>query len=759
MLNYETLLSPSPLCNTPLISEVMVVAAIFFERNRIWLLPYITEGEHKTKFPDRKPVEFDLADIVAAIDSGDLKTSILDLPEYKKQPDEHAIGRDGEPLPCIKERDRRFAIVVAAMTDEDELFYSGHGESVVARVAQAFSSTPRNVQRYLNEYFRGGRLKNALITKRGRHERKLFAARKKVGKPRNTSSLGYVGKNVEQVDVDKMSVVLKKYYLNSQKISLAAVYEKLLEEQYAAEKQKIYPDGSTSTPKLLSVNERISLNQFYDWMPVALGLRRENISAKRRPAAKHKSDNQGRTGDGNYIALGPGHIFQLDSTEVDIKVVSPYDRRVVLSKITIYSVRDVYTRAFVGIHVASGKASWYEARIALFNTFRNKKQVAQECGLIIDEDDWIESGIPSQLLVDNEEFANKISGSVGKDLSLIVIFGRAYSGDDKGLVESSFAMFHAMMKNEQLPGFEYKELIGRNRQLPHKTAALTPRELQQILFIYAIYHNQIVWKDNYPMEQQASQDGVKDVCRDYWLWGLKNRGFFLRNVNMKTLYLSLLEVGELTVHRTHLMLKGKHLKYCCEDVRIEGLQNRREGRAKKPVLSCRYLRSTVNKILIELNGKFVVGHLASEQMRYKDMSHNEFESARLRNSEQKGIHIEDNREKAIEYSRIIRSIGKHAFAQREQHFIKLDGSRPMDAATAGGLLREESYSRENKLFDQFTSELVGQNVSSKVDNPPTNQTKHDIPNKASDEAEPSADESNHDEQSILDIILQEIGHG
>ena len=97
-------------------------------------------------------------------------------------------------------------------------------------------------------------------------------------------------------------------------------------------------------------------------------------------------------------------------------------------------------------------------------------------------------------------------------------------------------------------------------------------------------------------------DGVKNICSDYWLWGLKNRPYFIRKKPDRLLYLSLLEVGELTVHRTHLMLKGKYLKYRCDDNRVRMLQEKIEGRGKKPRLSCRYIRSTVNKILIEVGG-------------------------------------------------------------------------------------------------------------------------------------------------------------
>lgn len=554
-----------------------------------------------------------------------------------------------------------------------------------------------------------------------------------------------------------MRKVLKKYYVNKSLKSLEAVYQKLLDEEYALVKGKMLPDGTLTPTVHVPINEQVSLNQLRHWMPQVLGMSRNDIRASRRQSATHKSNYAGRSGDGNFIALGPGHIFQMDSTEKDIKLVSPYDRRVVLMKVTVYSVRDVHSRAFVGLHVAAGKASWYEARLALLNTFRNKKLVAAECGLKIDEEDWLESGIPQVLLVDNEEFANKISASVGRDLGVIVQFSRAYSGDDKGLVEASFHMFHAMMKNQNLAGFEYKNLIGRNRQLPVKTAALTPRELNQILIIYVIYHNKYIWKDDYPMEQTAFRDGVADTCREYWEWGLEHRNFYLREKPLRTLYLSLLEVGELTVHRTHLMLIGKQLKYRSKDVRLAAIQDKVGGKAKKPVLSCRYLRSTVNHILIELNGEFVIGELDSDMQRYLNMSHNEFQVAREKQTIRKGMHKHNIKSATSELNLKIGHINKQAIKAKNTLLDLQPDASVLDTKSATQVQVSDSYHADNERFEAVVESLSN-------DNAELTDVGSNKPEVESESLSNAIEQSNNDSESteavdILDGILAEINHG
>lgn len=643
--------------------------------------------------------------IESAIITGELDINQLRLDSYKDAPEEQFLCRDGNLIPSAIERDRRFKIVKSAMNHEDELFYPIHGRGVIARIANLHEVNRRDVQRYLNEYFRGGRHKNALIPKTGRHKRLFNPSTRKIGAPRKTACVGLAGKNVDTSDLAKIKKVAKKYYLNKNGISVSALFGKLLDEEYAETKGKMLQDGTFTETIHVSANERISVGQLRAWLPRALGISRADLNAKRRQRSDHKSNFAGRTGDADFIADGPGHIFQMDSTELDIELVSPYDLRVRLTKVTFYSVRDVYTRAYVGLHMASGPASWYEARLALLATFRDKVLVAAEWGVNITDDDWIESGIPQILLVDNEEFANKISSTVGEDLGITVQFSRAYSGDDKGLIESSFQAFHAMMKNEGIAGYQLKGLIGRNRSLPANTAALTPRDLQKILIIYAIYHNRFIWKDDYPMEQIAKQQGVKDICRDYWNWGLKNRNYYLTKKPLRTLFFSLLESGEVSVNRNYLLLKGKRLRYRCKDIRIQGMQDKRSVQAKKLTLICRYLRSTVNLIFIELNGKLVQAELHSCQQAYKDLSHAQFKVAMDSNDINRALHENNMQSKRSAFSQTLKTINLNAIKNRDA-FINVATEPPiLDTKSATQLQIEDSYALDNNMFERAVSDL------------------------------------------------------
>lgn len=628
MFKRSSLFIPNPESNSVIISETVVVVETFVDRGDVFVLPYITIGENATKHPDSKPFKFKINDVNQQITNGDIEVGSIELETFRNIPEEELFDKDGKPYPSTAERDRRYAIVLDLLALEDELFYPTHGMGLIAKVVKQHCTTQTNAQRYLNEYFRGGRNKNALISRRGRHSSASKNGGRKVGRKRATAEeYGINGKSIDEQDKAYIKRIAKKYYLTKKRISLEKCYQHLLEEFYYKERF-LLPNG-TYKYEFKHPNEIISKWQFRDWMPLVLGLTRNQIQAIRRGHSEHKSNFAGRKGDSAPHALGPNHVWQLDSTPIDVELVAPYDRRVLIKVVTLYVIRDVYTRSICGIHIGIGPASWAEARLALFHAIRNKVDYARECGLEIDESDWVESGSPLFLLVDNEELQNKLSESVTAHMQINVLFARAYEGDDKGLVESSFHMIHAMARNEQIPGFKYKNLKGRNRNIPQKTASLTPYDLKKILILFAIKHNNTTWKQDYPIEQQALFEGVKPVCRDYWLWGEDNRGYFMRDHSEREIYLNLLEVGVLTVHKTHLHLQDKGINYCCEMISESGFQDKPTLKGKiHKTLKCRYFRGNMSRILIEFEGKLRVGVLHSNHRSFQNMSLDEIKDAK-----------------------------------------------------------------------------------------------------------------------------------
>jgi hypothetical protein len=383
----------------------------------------------------------------------------------------------------------------------------------------------------------------------------------------------------------------------------------------------IDPRGIGSTIEVRDPNSTITFDQFYRWLPEALGMTRAKVNKKRRNNKNYESNLEAHDGSSAEYCFGSAHVYQMDSTEMDMELVFSLDRSKVIGVVTLYVIRDVYSGSIVGLHIGVGKASFKEARMAIFNAFRNKQVFAKEYGVELSEEDWIEGGKCAVLLVDNEELANNISEGVPASANFEVRFGRTYRGDDKGLIESAFHIFHSMYKRFRIKGFKYKNLLGSNRNKPKKEAALTINETMKILIIYSVYHNKYLENPRIPIEAAAREDGVNKICREVWNWGLEKRFFIPEEISDKELYLQLLETVKIKPDRGVFKIPETGLRYTIrghipDKELLDKVANRRLQRPFK----CRYLRQLTNFIFIEVNNQFYTAQLLDIDREYKNMS-------------------------------------------------------------------------------------------------------------------------------------------
>jgi transposase InsO family protein len=73
------------------------------------------------------------------------------------------------------------------------------------------------------------------------------------------------------------------------------------------------------------------------------------------------------TGDSTQMAPFPGALWQIDSTIVDIHLVSSLDRSRIIGRPVLYLVVDLFSRMIVGFSVSLEGPSWLGASLALEN--------------------------------------------------------------------------------------------------------------------------------------------------------------------------------------------------------------------------------------------------------------------------------------------------------------------------------------------------------------------------------------------------------
>ncbi|MCF7982529.1 MAG: hypothetical protein K9K86_11135 [Pseudomonadales bacterium] len=423
--------------------------------------------------------------------------------------------------------------------------------------------------------------------------------------------------------------------------------------------------GKKYSVQLLPAHERPSYHQFYFWLNKQYDGNLPKRDKTRKNATEYAANDQGRPGNAFFHIIAPGELFQLDETPFDEEMVSVFDseRKTKIGKATIYFVRDTFSRAIVGLYITLLRPSFATAKEALFNAARDKKEFLAEIGCPLDPALWNIQGVPMALLVDKAEFHNKVSEGPITDLPINIKFTRGGRGDDKPLAETIFNSFSKFFQGVS-PAHQTKSHRDIALQLARKNACLTIPELYQIALVYIEhYNNKHVIKD-YPLTREMIRDDVKPIPIQLWTWGLQNRPGYLSDFSESELYLKLLEKGEVTLHRNHVYLKDKGLRYNCEWTLAEGLQDRRSSGNKAKVFPCRYFRGLVDMIFLCTPDGLKLATLDAKDIAYSGLSFEEVHAYKEAGREPQDLLKEDEINSLISVSLFLEDTLRNARAQR-----------------------------------------------------------------------------------------------
>ena len=146
-------------------------------------------------------------------------------------------------------------------------------------------------------------------------------------------------------------------------------------------------------------------------------------------------------------ANAPGELYQIDSTILDLYIVSELNRDLIVGRPVLYFVIDVYSRMIVGMNVTVENFNSYEGvKGALINSMTSKKKYCRKNGIEISEDEWNVSSIPKRILADRGELLSDNIENAISNLGIIIQNTPAYRGDLKGIVEKSFERVHSYLK-------------------------------------------------------------------------------------------------------------------------------------------------------------------------------------------------------------------------------------------------------------------------------------------------------------------------
>ena len=284
-----------------------------------------------------------------------------------------------------------------------------YGGQLVQKRAQETKATRHQIYIYVYRYLRNGQTKNTLLPVQRRKETTpRNSTSTKLGRPRGNSP--FEGKNIDEQDREWIKKILKKHFLKKDGKSFTQCFEELLRAYYTAYILAL-PDGrkehSYKSPNLCP-----SINQFRYWANKFFeenGIIPEKV---RIGSSKYDKGQAGRSGNADIKPDGPGHIYQIDATQVDCELISQFspDRTARVGRATLYWVIDVFSTALVGLHITLSPPSWDGMRITFFNTFRSKAQLAAEFGLQLTDEEWPMRHKCLMVFCDNAELVSEKSG-------------------------------------------------------------------------------------------------------------------------------------------------------------------------------------------------------------------------------------------------------------------------------------------------------------------------------------------------------------
>lgn len=447
------------------------------------------------------------------------------------------------------------------------------------KVAKKFGISHRSVRRLYYQYLWGGQTELALaprIEGRGGKGKKQKDGTGRRGRKANDADAGQIPLPIIRELLEKGANL---FYLPGALTLEEAFME--TKKRYFRKGAKVNKDDDAPINEiLLPPKELPTIRQFRYVSEKLQKIRGKTKIIPRRIRQKTAPwEFRGRSRDG---VPGPGYRFEIDSTIVQIRPVSRFNRARILKEVTLYIIIDVWSGAIVGYALSLHKASWALAAKALLNCFSDKQEVFDRLGLGYTSEDWPCHHLPSRLAADRGEMVSDKADRV-PEIGTKVEIMPPMCPERKGGVEAGIKNIkHG--HSHHLPGRHPK---FRRRREPDgsDTASLTVEELEKIVveIIMGLNHAPVP-AEHIPPE--LIESGWTDVSYiGLFKWGIEHLPGFTRKLTKTEVYTNLMSKGV-------AKLTDRGLSFKCQNFISPNLHNaiankRRSGKGR-PLVDIRY---------------------------------------------------------------------------------------------------------------------------------------------------------------------------
>ena len=512
----------------------------------IFMLNRLNDGQEykstKTKYKKikvKRPLAVNKEIFNRAVSLGIIIWGEFILPPYLFLPEKNI------PEKHIQVRDKRFSLLQEIISTPDYLsiVVPTKRSKLLSSHAKEKGVSVQHLYRLLSLYWEYGQNRNALLPayyRSGSFGSQQSESDIKRGRPTRNVNKKISSVNMTENDKKNLIIIYEGNLPKNNKSSsnkpnvVSKLYQKFLVKFYKEEIVSAYDAGR--------LPRHPSYRSFLYWHNKLINYAQRveeqtnpgNFLRNHRPLLGKATDN----------APLPGSCFEIDSTPLDVYVVSEFNNSYVLGRPTVYIIIDKASRMIVGLHVSMEHASWRAARQALVNAFTSKVEYCACYGIDIDESMWPCHHIPQSLACDRGEFTGKLAGLtvplVGK-----LSFMPPYRPDLKAIVESHFRVLNKALIHD-LKGTTLGKNWLRSDRDPRLDARYTLTEITRLLILEIIKHNK-KQHDKLPFQTSLLiKNGLTHTPINYWELHLRLHAHSLaieHQDNIRAMLLSDIEVS------------------------------------------------------------------------------------------------------------------------------------------------------------------------------------------------------------------------
>ena len=368
-------------------------------------------------------------------------------------------------------------------------------------------------------------------------------------------------------------------YKKNRNMSYALLYDKLCRLYYYELK-----DGEF---RILPNGQRPTYYQLYHYCTNKLTQDEKEII--KTSTQEFRNNKRLLTGSPLTTISGPGELLEMDAQEMDVAIVSEYDRSKVIGRPILYALIDVYTRAIVAISVSFENNSLLGMTNCLLNLAEDKEQYCNQFGIEnINKNLWPSNFLPKIIRMDRgSDFKSEKAEQILNELNIQRELVPGASGSYKGYIEQ---LWHQLNSAQNAALYNNGLIEKRYDSTHYKKAILTLKEITQIVISQVLVYNGLQLK-NYPLTKDMVKKKIQPIPSELWEYGVEKNGQPRPIMNLQNFAYTLMSTPKASISKKGVCIDG--LYYISTDMEFINLMY--QTGTKKRKFECRYDERNISK--------------------------------------------------------------------------------------------------------------------------------------------------------------------